>query len=414
MVRRTRTPSIGDPILFALVIALSIFGIGMVFSAGVLDVHAPFVRGAWRMQLLWFGVALLVIPVVMRIPMAWLEMGAKPIYFIALLMLALTPFIGTGAGTAEGVPRWLGFGPVRIQTAEVAKLAVIIMLAKILGDWREPPKNIWGLWKPIAVVLPAMAFVMMQPDIGTTLVFAVILIAGLYWVGPPLPTLFLLVSPAIGLFFAFSAPLWAVWFLFLVLCVVIIRPKISESVSVLVANVIAGTIAIPLWESLADYQKNRILVFLDPAIDPRGAGYNLIQSRVAIGSGGIFGKGFTEGTQKRLAFLPEQHTDFIFSVVGEELGFVGVAAVLLAFGWVFWRLIRIAQRSPDPFASMIPFGLFASWFVHVLVNTGMTVGVMPITGIPLPFVSYGGSFLLVNLVAMAIVLRVAAESRGGT
>ncbi|HEV2735138.1 MAG TPA: FtsW/RodA/SpoVE family cell cycle protein, partial [Longimicrobiaceae bacterium] len=123
------------------------------------------------------------------------------------------------------------------------------------------------------------------------------------------------------------------------------------------------------------------------------------------------GKGFTEGTQKRLAFLPEQHTDLIFSVVGEEWGFVGVAAVLVAFGLIFWRLVRIAERSSDPFASLVPFGLFGSWFAHVLVNVGMVVGIMPITGIPLPFISYGGSFLLVNVLAMAIVQRVAAEAR---
>jgi rod shape determining protein RodA len=130
---------------------------------------------------------------------------------------------------------------------------------------------------------------------------------------------------------------------------------------------------------------------------------------VAIGSGGWWGKGWLEGTQKRLAFLPEQHTDFIFSVIGEEWGFLGVAAVLVTFGLIFWRLVRIAEKSSDPFASLIPFGLFGSWFAHVLINTGMVVGIMPITGIPLPFLSYGGSFLLVNLLAMALVQRVAAE-----
>jgi rod shape determining protein RodA len=169
-------------------------------------------------------------------------------------------------------------------------------------------------------------------------------------------------------------------------------------------------VALPLWNKLAAYQKNRLLVFLDPMIDPRGAGYNLIQSRVAIGSGGWFGQGWTEGPQKRLAFLPEQHTDFIFSVVGEELGFLGVLLVLTCFGLIFWRLVRIAERSTDPFASLVPIGIFGSWFAHVVVNVGMTVGVMPITGIPLPFISYGGSFLLVNLLAMAIVQRVAAET----
>jgi rod shape determining protein RodA len=145
-------------------------------------------------------------------------------------------------------------------------------------------------------------------------------------------------------------------------------------------------------------------------VDARGAGYNLIQSRVAIGSGGLLGKGFMGGSQKRLAFLPEQHTDFIFAVVGEETGFIGVMVVLITFGLIFWRLVRVAERSRDPFASLVPIGLLGSWFAHVLVNVGMTVGIMPITGIPLPFISYGGSFLLLNIVAMAVVQRIAAET----
>jgi rod shape determining protein RodA len=168
-----------------------------------------------------------------------------------------------------------------------------------------------------------------------------------------------------------------------------------------------------LWDKLKPYQQRRLLVFLDPQNDPRASGYHVIQSQVAIGSGGWFGKGWTLGTQKRLAFLPAQHTDFIFSVVGEEWGFIGVALVLLAFGLIFWRLVRVSEKSSDPFASLVPFGIFGSWFAHVLVNTGMTVGIMPITGIPLPFISYGGSFLLVNLLAMAIVQRIAAEAGSG-
>ena len=136
---------------------------------------------------------------------------------------------------------------------------------------------------------------------------------------------------------------------------------------------------------------------------------HVIQSRVAIGSGGLLGKGYTLGTQKRLAFLPEQHTDFIFSVVGEEFGFVGTMAVLAAFGFVLWRLAKIAERVADPFAGVVVFGIFGAWFAHIIVNIGMTVGVMPVTGIPLPFLSYGGSFLLATFVALGIAERIASE-----
>ena len=409
--KRVRAIRLGDPPLFFLVVALSLFGIAMVYSAGVLDVPSQVVTGIWKQQLLWFVLSLIAIPFVLRIPVTWLEWAAQPIYAVALVLLLLTLVIGGGAGTAESSASWIQVGPVRLQTSEIAKVAVILMLSRVLGEWREAPQNVFALWKPIAVVLAPMALVMAQPDLGTALVFSSILVWCLFWAGTPLRTLFLLLSPAVGLFLSINPWLWGLWIIVIAYLLYRWRVYLSEAVTVVLVNVAAGTVSWMLWANLKPYQKNRFLVFLDPSVDPRGAGYNLIQSRVAIGSGGWFGKGFTEGTQKRLAFLPEQHTDFIFSVVGEEWGFVGVAAVLLAFGLIFWRLVRIAERSSDPFASLVPFGLFGSWFAHVLVNVGMTVGIMPITGIPLPFVSYGGSFLLVNVLAMAIVQRIAAEAR---
>ena len=409
---RTRQLPLGDPPLFALVIVLAFFGIAMVYSAGVVDVPS-IVPGLWRNQLLWFVLAMLATPVILRVPMVWLEWAAQPLYAFAIVLLVLTIFIGTGAGTAASVSGWLAIGPIRVQPSEFAKIAVILMMARVLGTWREAPRTLWQLWKPIAVVMVPMGLVMLQPDLGTALVFASILIAMLFWAGTPLSTLFFLISPVLGLFLSINTLLWGAYIVLLAMAMgFFYKPYLSEGVTIMLANIVAGTVALPLWNKLEPYQKNRFLVFLDPNIDPRGSGYNLIQSRVAIGSGGLTGKGFLDGTQKRLAFLPEQHTDFIFAVVGEEWGFLGVAAVLVAFGLIFWRLVRIAESSSDPFASLVPFGLFGSWFAHVLVNTGMTVGIMPITGIPLPFLSYGGSFLLVNLMAVAIVQRVAAEAGG--
>ena len=413
MLNRSRPLTLGDPVMFGVIITMTMFGIAMVYSAGVLDVPSTIVAGLWRTQLLWFALAMLVTPLILKVPVIWLEWASQPIYAVCVVLLVLTLFIGTGAGTAESVAGWINIGPIRIQPAEVAKIGVILMLARVLGAWREPPTTIWDLWKPIAVVIVPMALVMLQPDLGTALVFTSVMLAMLFWAGTPLSMLFLLASPVIGLFFSVNVYLWAAYFIILVGLVVLwYKPFLAEGVVILLANVVAGTVAQPLWNTLQPYQKNRFLVFLDPSIDPRGAGYNLIQSRVAIGSGGWFGKGFLDGSQKRLAFLPEQHTDFIFAVIGEEFGFIGVAAILIGFGFIFWRLVRISELSPDNFASLVPFGLFGSWFAHVVINTGMTVGVMPITGIPLPFLSYGGSFLLVNLMAMAIIQRIAAESRG--
>ncbi|HEX2203593.1 MAG TPA: rod shape-determining protein RodA [Longimicrobium sp.] len=409
--RRYRRLMLGDPVLFGLVVGLSLFGIAMIYSAGVVDVPGTVASGAWKNQITWFALGLLLVPFVLRVPVGWLEWGAQPAYALTLVLLVLVKLIGTGGErSAAGIESWIVIGPVRIQPAELAKIAVALMLARVLGEWREPPKTLWALWKPIVVVLVPMALVMLQPDLGSALVFASILVWSLFWAGTPLTTIFFLVSPVLSLFLSISVWVWAVYIVLLLILLIRRDAFISEKASIWLANAAAGAVALPLWNKLEAYQKNRFLVFLDPMIDPRGAGYNLIQSRVAIGSGGWFGQGWTQGPQKRLAFLPEQHTDFIFSVIGEELGFVGVLAVLVAFGLIFWRLVRIAERSSDPFASLVPIGIFGSWFAHVLVNVGMTVGVMPITGIPLPFISYGGSFLLVNILAMAIVQRVAAET----
>ena len=179
------------------------------------------------------------------------------------------------------------------------------------------------------------------------------------------------------------------------------------------ANVFMGVVVKELWGRLAPYQQNRLLSFLNPEGDPRATGWHIIQSKVAIGSGGLFGKGFTEGTQKRLAFLPAQHTDFIFSVVGEELGFLGVIVTIGLFGVLLLQLVRVARRAGDPFSSLVAFGVTGMMCAHVLENIGMTVGMMPITGIPLPFFSYGGSFMVTMCAALGIVLRVGQEGRSG-
>jgi rod shape determining protein RodA len=401
---------IGDPPLMALAMLTSAFGILMVYSAGQVEVATP-VRGLWRMQLLWFGVALLLLPVVLYIPVTWVRRGTVPLYALAVTLLALTPLIGSGYGTAEGVPRWIGLGPVRIQTSEFVKIPLILMLARILSRWRQPPRTLWELWKPTALTVVPIGLVMMQPDIGSAIVLLLILVATLFWAGVPMALLALLATPAIGLVTAFVPWVYAGFMLLLIAVLIFHRLPLKQKSLILAANLVVGAIAVPAWESLAEYQQNRLLVFMDPYVDPQGAGYQVIQSQIAIGSGQILGQGFQQGPQKQLAFLPEQHTDFIFAVIGEELGFLGASSLLIVFAIIFWRLVRIAERLQDPFLGIFVFGVFGAWFTHVLINVGMTLGVMPVTGIPLPFISYGGSFLLVSLLAMGLVQRAAAESR---
>jgi rod shape determining protein RodA len=235
----------------------------------------------------------------------------------------------------------------------------------------------------------------------------------LFWAGTKPSLLVLLASPAIGLILAFSTAVWGAWIVLLLSLLLLWRPYVWEGLMVMLVNVVMGIIALPFWKHLAPYQQNRLLAFLNPEVDPRAAGWHVIQSKVAIGSGGFLGKGFTLGTQKRLAFLPEQYTDFIFAVVGEELGFIGVTVALALFLFLFLRVIRVSERANDSFSSLVAFGLLASWFTHVLENVGMTLNLMPITGIPLPFFSYGGSFMLACWLAVGVIARISSEGRGG-
>jgi rod shape determining protein RodA len=289
----------------------------------------------------------------------------------------------------------------------------VLMLAKVLSGRRESAHSLLDLWKPAIIVAIPWLIIMLQPDLGSGIVFIGIFFAMLYWSGVPWPLLVLIASPAVSLLLAFNTTYWGAWFLLLIALVVRYRPYLVEGVGLMLANVAMGVVAPLLWERLAPYQRHRLLVFLDPSIDPRASGWHVIQSQVAIGSGGWFGKGWTEGTQKRLAFLPAQHTDFIYAVVGEELGFIGVTVTLALFLFLLLRVVRVAARANDGFSSLVAFGLASSWLVHILVNIGMTLNLMPITGIPLPFFSYGGSFLLASWLSIGILVRIASEGRGG-
>lgn len=395
---------LGDPVFVGLAVVLSLAGLAMIWSAGQVEVPSA-ATGAWRRQAMWLVVAAVAFYVTFRIPSRWLEWLAPWAYALSLALLVTVLFVGTGPSTRS----WLELGPARLQPAEPAKLATILMLARLLSADREPVDRLIELWKPVVVVVVPLALVLMQPDLGSALIFGVLLVAALYWSGVPLGTLFMLLSPGVSLLLGFSAVVWGAWFVVMVGFLYLYRPFLSEGIAVLGANVAAGALTLPIWNHLAPYQQNRLLVFLDPGVDPRGAGWHLLQSKVAIGSGGLTGQGFGEGPQKRLAFLPEQHTDFVFSVVGEELGFVGAAVLLGLLGAFLIRGLTVAREASDEFGSLVVFCLVAMWTTHMLVNVGMTVGLMPITGLPLPFLSYGGSFLVSLATGLGMVARVAAE-----
>jgi len=351
--------------------------------------------------------------VLTRLSSRLLEAVCVPSYIAACVLLLLLIFIGKGAGTAASTKSWLAISGVRLgQPSELAKIAVVLMLAHVLSAARRAPATLFELIPSATVVGIPWLLIMAQPDLGTGIVFIGIYYAMLFWAGVSWWLLLLAASPGISLILAFSTGLWGAWVLVLLAVVALVRPARWEGVVVVAGNLVLGVLAPLLWKRLDPYQQRRLLVFLDPSSDPRASGYHLIQSQVAIGSGGLFGKGFTLGSQKRLAFLPEQQTDFIFPVVAEEFGFLGVSIALALFAALLLRTIRVAVRSSTPFASLAAFGLTSAWFTHLMVNVGMTVGLMPITGIPLPFFSYGGSFMLASWLSVGILLLISSEGRG--
>jgi len=408
---RRRLLEIDKP-LVGVVAALIVFGLATLYSAGQTEV-LTFVSRIWQRQLVWMAPGIGCGWLVFRTSPRMVEWATPLVYAAAIVLLLLTLVVGTGAGTAASSRSWIAIGGVRLgQPAEFVKLAVILMLGRWLADRAAPPANLRELVPAALIAGAPAALVFLQPDLGSALVFVGIFFAMQFWAGTRAWLLFLLASPAVGLILAFSTLAWGAWILVLFGLLIWWRPYVWEGLTVMLVNIACGAVALPLWQRLAPYQQNRLLAFLNPEIvDPRAAGWHVIQSKVAVGSGGLFGTGFAEGSQKALGFLPARHTDFIFSVVGEELGFLGVVVAVGLFAALVIILMRIARRATDPYASLCVFGIAALFFIHIVENIGMTVNLMPITGIPLPFFSYGGSFLLTCLIAIGLVLRVAWESR---
>jgi rod shape determining protein RodA len=391
--------------LIGAALALSLIGVLLIMSA---QHHAAteFQRDYYLRQLIWLGLALAVFAVVVHTPLRLFDMTAYLLYGISIVLLVLVLVAGT---SRMGASRWFSFGPINLAPSDIAKISLVFALSRYFAYSKRPAHSKRRLALSALLTLLPVMLILRQPDLGTSLVFFVILFALWFWSGLSPWYLLLIVSPLVSLVAAFHWLAWTLYILILLIYLWLLRPGIAFSVSTVIANLAFGAITPFVWGRLADYQKMRILTFLDPGIDPRGTGYQIIQSKIAIGSGGLLGKGLFGGSQTRLDFLPERHTDFIFSVLGEELGLSGALVVLILFGYIFFRAIRIAVRSRSRFASYVTMGAAAILFFQCLINIGMTLGFMPVTGLPLPFLSYGGTFLV--LAWSLIGLIVSADYR---
>jgi rod shape determining protein RodA len=325
------------------------------------------------------------------------------IYVVSILLLVV---VLVYPGTGPGAKRWIHLGPVNFQPSEFAKFALVMVLARIMSDRRFRRETLHGMILPVVLTAIPFALVLVEPDLGTSLVFGVILVAMLFWSGVKGVYLILLVTPLVSVAAAFHWISWLIFFAILLICIYAFRVRLTDAAYLLVVNPAVG-IATPLiWNSLKTYQQKRILGFLNPSLDPWGTGWHIMQSKIAIGSGGLLGKGIFHGTQKKLEFLPQRHTDFVYSVIGEELGLLGCIAVLVLFYLLIRKSVSLARVCNNKFSSLACIGLVSYIAFQAVVNIGMTLGIMPVAGIPLPFVSYGGSSLLFALVSIGLILSI--------
>ncbi|HEX9751523.1 MAG TPA: rod shape-determining protein RodA [candidate division Zixibacteria bacterium] len=386
-VLRQRIPSL-DWLLVGSTLLLSIIGILLIYTTDASSEQmSP--NTLWDKQVIWLTLGLAAFFLAVFVPLRVHEVFAYVYLAIVALVLAILLF---GGGGIQG--RWISMGAFHVQPSEPAKLAMLFALSRYLAYQKRPPISRRSLLTLSALVGPVWLLVLRQPDLGTSLVFWALLLTMLYWAGAPPLHMFLLVSPLISLILAFNWISWVVFLVVLLFALHFARTGLFTSAGLVVLNILFGIITPLAWNKLLPYQKLRLISFLDPGGDPRGAGYQIIQSKVAIGSGGLWGTGFLEGSQTGLHFLPEKHTDFIFAVAGEQFGLWGTLLILFLFGVFLWRTIEVAHVARSRFARFLAIGAATIVAFQMIVNIGMTVGLMPVTGLPLPFVSYGGSSLI--------------------
>jgi len=394
---------------FTVVVLLTAIGLISVYSA----THTAWLLENFTKQLIWAGMGLLAICIVLLLPLRFFQLSAYLLYALSLCALILVPFLGKAT---SGSTSWFAIGSLRIQPSEFVKVTTVLALSNFLSNRNVDVRKFHHLGIAALFVLVPFGLIMLQPDLGTGIVFLAMFLPMAYWAGLPLFVVFMIVSPvivAIGV-------LLGNWFgTALVLGVIVVigislflfREGMLLPTLAFGVNIAVGMFVDFMYKKLPLYQQKRISTFFNPLDDPLGTGYNVLQARVALGSGGFFGKGFLHGTQTQLRFIPKQWTDFIFCVPGEEFGFVGGLIVLLLLMFLLFRGLNIATSVGTRFASSVAIGIAAIWAFHIFINIGMTLGLMPVIGIPLPFLSYGGSFFLTNMIMAGLLINLYANRK---
>ena len=402
-----------DWLFIVLTVALMSCGVALVYSATIAE-DASVVELFWFKQIIYFIFGSVFAAALVFVRIDWLKRAAVPLYAVALVLLCVVLFFA--GDVVKGAGRWIDLGIFKLQPSEFAKIAYLLIISYWLSKHPVSLHKTKTFVVPFFLFIVPFALVLKQPDLSTALVFIAVTMVSFFFAGLTLTDMFLIVSPVLSVLFSHSQAvgfevLWGVLICAVVFALVRRKlPKILTGI-ILFANILAGYASSMAWNMLEPHQQKRVNTFLDPMSDPLGDGYQVLQSLTAIGSGGLTGKGFGNGSQTNLAFLPEEHTDFIFSVLGEQFGFLGCAFVLTLYALFLWRATSISKQSSDPFVTLMVMGASTIFLFHILVNIAMTIGLMPVTGLPLPFLSYGGSFALTCMVLVGFLLCLRYQAR---
>ena len=331
--------------------------------------------------------------------------------YIALFITFIFLFIPYFFDPIAGTHRWISFGYLRFQPAEIMKWITVLGLSRYLSDQKLKLKNFSTIIPPVLFTLIPFFIIAKQPDLGSAIIVFAPLIPLLFWVGVDTFYILCFLAPIFSILMAFHIFSFTIWVGIFGIILYLYKKNILISLTLFFGNIFLGLLSPVIWNSLNSYQQGRILVFLDVTKDPLGAAYQVIQSQTAIGSGGFWGKGFGNGSQTHLKFLPEQETDFIFSVVGEEFGFLVVSIILILFAILILDMIQKAFKLSERFSSLVLFGIAVIFMCHVFVNIGMTVNLLPVKGLPLPFLSYGGTFLVSCYAMLGLAMNMAVEEK---
>jgi len=394
-------------LILVIVIALCLIGMLAVYSAS-LNMEGSFFKKAFGRQMIWLLLGGLLTAAIYFIQKKLIYDSAYILYFIGFALLLIPYFLNT---SVTGTARWIHIGSFGLQPSEFMKVLVMLTIARFLATTSYSNLDFKFVLVPTIFSVIPMLIVLRQPDLGTSIIYFGMLFPMLFWAGARVFHLFVIIAPLLSIITAFNFYSFFIWVILMLLVLYFTKEKLWISLTVMLSNLALGFTTPFLWNSLKPYQQQRILTLFNIEADPQGAGYQVLQSKIAIGSGGLFGKGIAHGTQTHLKFLPEQHTDFIFSVIGEEYGFIGSVLVLFLFLALLMLCFYIAYRQKDRFCSLCIIGVTSIIGIHIMINVAMTVGLMPVTGLPLPFISYGGSFILTCFILLGLVLNIGADKQ---